>query len=317
MNKVWVLPPSEDWIVDRFVKEWAEDNADITVSNPTNADVIWLLADWAWRRLPPSLLASKKVLATVHHIVPAKFGWLERQEWDYRDRFITAYQVYNQHTFDFIAPMTQKPIHLVKYWANQKIWKRDGHQFELRKKYGLPSNAYLIGSFQRDTEGNDLKSPKLEKGPDLLADFLIKLHQNAEEARRTGWYDDRLGASQGWPCHVVLAGWRRQYIIGRLEVAGVPYAYFERPSQEVINELYQTLDLYPVTAREEGGPQSLIECGLLSVPVVSRPVGIAEQVLPVSAINDDVFLAKPEIPNVEEWKLPGGYQAYRDLIQSL
>lgn len=46
MNKVYVLPPSEDWIVDRFVKEWNEDNFDISVMHPKDADVIWLLADW-------------------------------------------------------------------------------------------------------------------------------------------------------------------------------------------------------------------------------------------------------------------------------
>jgi hypothetical protein len=28
--KVFVLAPKEDWIVDRFVKEWSEDNPDIT-----------------------------------------------------------------------------------------------------------------------------------------------------------------------------------------------------------------------------------------------------------------------------------------------
>ena len=100
-------------------------------------------------------------------------------------------------------------------------------------------------------------------------------------------------------------------------MASVPYTYFELPSQEIINELYQTLDLYPVTARHEGGPQSLIECGLLNVPVVSRPVGIAEQVLHPDAINDDVSLAYPHVPNIEDWKLPHGYNGYRDFILGL
>jgi hypothetical protein len=58
--------------------------------------------------------------------------------------------------------------------------------------------------------------------------------------------------------------------MGRLERAGIPYTYFERPEQDVLNELYQTLDLYPVTARCEGGPQALIEAALVGVPCVSR-----------------------------------------------
>lgn len=173
----------------------------------------------------------------------------------------------------------------------------------LRQKYQLPTDAFICGSFQRDTEGaslaNNVYLPKLEKGVDLLADFFEKTWDTRKDL------------------HILLAGWRRQYIIKRLENANIPYTYFELPSQEVINELYQTLDLYPVTARHEGGPQSLIECGLLNVPVVSRPVGIAEQVLPPEAINEDVTLARPRVPDVSRMLLPGGYEPYRTLIESL
>lgn len=300
MNKVFVLPPSEDWIVDRFVKEWNEDNSDISVLHPKDADVIWLLADWAWDQIAiTGLLNNKKVLTTVHHIAPEKFKDQDIKNFILRDKFTTAYHVYNLQTENFIKNFTSKPIHLLKYWANQNVWYKTEDKLELRKKYNLPESCFLIGSFQRDTEGSDLISPKLEKGPDLLADAIEK------------WY------SINNNIHVVLAGWRRQYIISRLNSKKIPYTYFERPEHKIINDLYQTLDLYPVTARCEGGPQSLIECGLLNVPVVSRNVGIASQVLSNESINDDVTLAIPNTPNVEEWKLPNGYKKYRELILSL
>lgn len=338
--KVYVLPPDEDWIVDRFVKEWSEDNSDITVDSPREADVLWLLADWCWKKIDPRLLESKRVLTTVHHIVPEKFGWNEKQDFVSRDSFTDAYHVYNQITMDFIRPLTQKPIHLIHYWANQKIWKRHplvsweqdrgrsptleeekspgslvGERFSprnfLRRKYKIPLDAYVIGSFQRDTEGKDLKSPKLEKGPDLLVEYLVNYHKKTL---------DRQPAPGRWvlpPLHVVLGGWRRQYVIRRLEEEGIEYTYFERPDQEVVNELYQTLNLYPVTARHEGGPQSLIECGLLGVPVVSRQVGISEQVLPPHSISNALYDAVPHVPDVERWKLPLGYEQYRRLIESM
>ena len=300
MNKVFVLPPSEDWIVDRFVREWNDDNSDICVNNPYDADVIWLLADWAWTQLiNTGLLTKKKILTTVHHVVPEKFNSAALRDFMLRDSVTTAYHVYNKNTLEFIRKLTQKPVHVIPYWANQKIWRPTGDKRELRLKHGLPPDAYLIGSFQRDTEGHDLISPKLEKGPDLLADYLEKLSKQRQDV------------------HVVLAGWRRQYIIKRLKSAGIPYTYFERPEHSVVNDLYQTLDLYPVTARCEGGPQSLIECGLLGVPVISRDVGIAGQVLPEPSINNDVSLATPTIPDVESWKLPYGYSGYRGLINSL
>jgi hypothetical protein len=301
VNKVFVLAPNENWIVDRFVNEWYEDNSDISTKNPLDADVIWLLADWCWNQLPIEFLKTKKVITTVHHIVPEKFTDNDRKSFALRDSVTDVYHVYNQQTLDFIKRFTKKPIHLIPYWANQKIWKKTGSKLELREKYDLPINAYLIGSFQRDTEGHDLISPKLEKGPDLLADYII--------------YKNSLNTSE--KIHVVLAGWRRQYLVKRLTDANIQFSYFERPSHEVINDLYQCLDLYPVSARCEGGPQALIECGLLNIPVISRNVGIASQILPIHSVSDDLRFAQPSIPNVSKYTLPEGYLPYKKLIETL
>lgn len=300
MSYVYVHPPSEDWIVDRFVSEWVTDNSDITTLDPNKADVIWLLADWCWSRFDLEFLKNKRVITSVHHIVPEKFGYQEKLDFALRDQITTVYHVYNQRTYDFIRPLTNKQIHFIPYWANQNIWKKTDDKSQLRQQYGIPDDPHVIviGSFQRDTEGRDLISPKLEKGPDLLCDFIEK--KSTQEK-----------------VFVVLAGWRRQYVMARLSSSSVAFKYFEKPSQSVVNDLYQTLDLYPVTARHEGGPQSLIECGLLQVPVVSRPVGIAEQVLPSCAISEEVLNATPAIPNVKNWMIPNGYEPFRKMIKSL
>ena len=305
MNKVFVLPPNEDWIIDRLVSEWYEFNSDISTKNVNEADVIWLLADFCWQRLS-HILRDKKVITTIHHIVPSKFNAAERFEFQLRDDVTTVYHVPNKHTLEFIKPLTKKPIVQVCYWANQHIWKKTGEKEELRKKYGLPNDSYLVGSFQRDTEAAGIPQgqylPKLEKGADLLVGAIISWHDKCKNY---------------FPVEVVLGGWRRQYVMKRLDSVGIKYHYFEKPSQEIINDLYQTLDLYPVTARQEGGPQSLIECGLLSVPVVSRSVGIAELVLPEISIDDDVTTAVPTVPNVKDHELPHGFEPYRALIKSL
>lgn len=303
--KVFALAPHEDWIVDRFVKEWSEDNADISTPNAAEADVIWLFADWAWTHLSFDMLRSKKVLTTIHHIVPEKFQAPQLYEFRARDDITDVYHVPNNFTRDFIAPLTKKPIHVIPYWANQKIWKKTGTRDELRKKYGIPQDAFVVGSFQRDTEGAGIAHgvflPKVEKGPDLLADFIEHLVE----------------AQKSLDVHVVLGGWRRQYLINRLVRAGINHTYLEKPSQPVLNELYQTLDLYPITARYEGGPQSLLECGLLNVLVVSRPIGMAPDVLEARSVRDDVMKAAPTIPNVSSLKLPQGYEPYRRLLETL
>ena len=125
MNKVYVLPPGEQWIVDRFVSEWNEDNADISVTNPNDADVIWLLADWCWNQLPLQLLQEKKVITTVHHIVPDKFYHSRSALADFkaRDQITDLYHVYNKRTEAFIRPLTTKPIYMINYWANNYLFK--------------------------------------------------------------------------------------------------------------------------------------------------------------------------------------------------
>lgn len=302
MTKVFVLPAREDWIVDRFVFEWTNDNKDISVNDPYEADVIWLMASWCWNHLPTQILTKKKVVATIHHIVPEKFNELKKMDFENRDKFVDLYHVYNEETKKFVESLTKKPVTLIEYWANQNIWKKTGEKNSLREAYGLPIDSYILGSFQRDSEGNNETHPKLEKGPDLFADYAKKI-----------WKDWKERKIQHTP-HVLLAGWRRQYLINRLNEEKIPFSYFERPPQRTLNDLYQTLDIYPVTSRCEGGPQSLIECGLLDVKVVSRNVGISNQVLPKTAIHDDVYFATPSVPNVESWKLPLGYRKYRKML---
>ncbi len=298
MARIFVLAPKEDWIVDRLVKEWYQDNSDISTQNVVSCDVIWLLAEWCYRYIDLKILKEKKVVTTVHHIVPEKLNNDAIHDFMLRDSITNMYHVPNAHTAKIVSNLTQKPIQIIPYWANQRIWKKTGNKREIRKKFGIQDDEFVIGSFQRDTEGKDLITPKLEKGPDLLVDAI------------GSWSKDK-------KVHVLLGGWRRQYILTRLKSLNVKVTYIELPTQEVLNEMYQAVDLYPVTARYEGGPQSLIECGLLGVPVVSRDIGIASDVLSPSAISDDVFHAKPEIPNVDKLILPLGFNRYRDMFINL
>jgi glycosyltransferase involved in cell wall biosynthesis len=43
--------------------------------------------------------------------------------------------------------------------------------------------------------------------------------------------------------------------------------------------LYNTLDLYVVGSRCEGGPQAIFECAATQTPIISTPVGYATQIL--------------------------------------
>lgn len=298
--KCWILQPHESWIVDEMAKQFKRDNSEICTEKIEEADVVWAMADWCFEKIPSSHIKERKpIVQMLHHFVPEKFDQRAALMFVYRDQFTTAYTVPNEHTLQFIIEkgLTKKPVHVVPYWVDSQSWRKTADKLELRKKYGLPDNEFLVGSFQRDTEGHDLTSPKMEKGPDLFCDFVEMEHA-------------------AFVPFVVLAGWRRQYVISRLEKAGVAYKYFELPNQETLNELYQTLDLYPVCSRYEGGPQAFGEAGILGIPVISRPVGMATSVLPESAIDPDVWKAVPAVPNVEHIRTPGGYVKHIEILKS-
>ena len=303
--KIFLLKSHENWICDRLIQEWEEHNPDCVTQDPLTADVIWLLPGWCWNQVPQWLLKQKKVILTVHHIVPEKFDLQKQQEFAFRDQFIDAYHVPCKKTRAQIDKLTNKPIANIPFWVNPDLWYSKKENCEkLKEKYGLSRTSFLVGSFQRDTEGSDLVSPKLEKGPDLFCDAIESYHTKKIDIQ------------------VILAGWRRQYVINRLEKANIPYRYFELPSFEVINDLYNCLDLYIVAARHEGGPQAIVECAVTRTPIVSTNVGLASEILAdesVSSIGAD--LGRPNVDvaydNVQKYLMPTGFLNFRKFFSSI
>ena len=261
--KIFVLAPKEDWICDRLVSEWYAAFPEFCTKNINDADVIWLLAGWCWNHLPIEILKNKKIIVTEHHIVPEKFTQQKYQNFMIRDQFVDCYHVPNEKTRSLLCQLTNKRIEVISYWYNDKLWYPID-KTKARKELGLSINDYYVGSFQRDTEGSDLKTPKLEKGPDLFCDYLIRNRSKIECTNKL---------------HVLLGGWRRQYVENRLKKAKISYTLFEKTSLDMIRLLYAACDLYVVSSRFEGGPQAIIEAAAMEVPIISTDVGIASTVL--------------------------------------
>ena len=126
----------------------------------------------------------------------------------------------------------------------------------LIKSTGIPENAVVIGSFQKDGvgwgEGNE---PKLIKGPDIFLEVVSNLKSEIPNL---------------W---VLLSGLSRGYVKNGLDKLGVSYRHQYLKNFRDLPKLYDALDLYIITSREEGGPKACLESMAKGIPLVTTAVG--------------------------------------------
>ena len=303
--KIYLNKPKEDWVVDRFVKEWSKENNKITTKFARNADIVWNIAPWTWMNIPKVHLKEKKAVCTIHHIDENKFDEVQQKEFFERDQFIDAYHTISHNSKIQIVKLTKKPIYVLPFWVNQKVWFEIKDKEVLRRKYNIEPDVYLVGSFQRDTEGHDLVSPKLSKGPDNFIKIVKDLYLKHEKLT------------------VLLAGKRRNYVINKLKEAKIPYIYNEMVNFKTLNELYNCLDLYIVSSRIEGGPQAILECGITRTPIISTDVGIASEILNKKSIFDmkNYSYCEPDVDYAynqsKKFILPNGMNSYIEMFRKI
>jgi len=254
--KIFCHIPRENWIVDRMGSEFKNYSKHNVSFDKIESDtsLIWLLGSWCWNQIPVPILESLPVVCTIHHEVPWKFDEKRKQNFLSRDKIVNHYLTYTKETKDLIESLSSKPVTILPHWVNTSIWKKENKE-ECQEILNLPKDKFFIGSFQRDTEGHDLTTPKLEKGPDIFVQKVIDISKIKDNV------------------HVVLAGWRRQYVISELKKNNIDFTYFELPDTKKLNILYNALDLYIVSSRCEGGPQAIFECGYLETPIITTRVG--------------------------------------------
>ena len=269
---------------------------------------MWVIAPWSFSDKDFRKFKNKKVVCSIYHIENTKKNSPEIKRIYELDKFIDAYHTISLKTRDELAKVTDKPIYYIPLWVNQNIWFHIKNKKELRNKYNFDDKDFLVGSFQRDTEGHDLLSPKLIKGPDIFIKIVSNLYKNNQNLK------------------IVLAGNRRQYVITELEKQNIPYKYFEMTDFDMLNELYNILDLYLVTSRLEGGPQALVECGLTKTPIISTDVGIADKILSTESIFDYKELssfdkAKPNVDfafqESSKLTIPNGMVKYIEMFEKV
>lgn len=303
--KIFLSNINESWVVDRFRSDWYLHNSKISTNSIKKADIIWIISPWIWKNLKTKYLKDKKVVCSIYHIDFEKFTEKDEKEFYARDEFVDIYHVISKKTVLQLKKLTDKEILSIPFWVDQNLFYEISNKNDLRQKFNFNNQDYLIGSFQRDTEGSDLLTPELIKGPDIFLEIVTDLFTQNKNIK------------------VVLTGKRRNYLIENFKKRDIPFKYFEMVNSSDLNELYNILDLYLVTSRLEGGPQAILECGISKTPILSTDVGVAPEILNKKSIfNIDEFnQAKVDVgyayKNSLKFTIPDGMASYINMFRDL
>ncbi len=163
----------------------------------------------------------------------------------------------------------KKKIIIIKVGFDSKSFINNKNSNYLKKKFDLPLNKLIIGSFQKDGDGwGEGLSPKLIKGPDILCKVINELNKK-------------------FKIHILLTGPSRGYVKEFLKKNNISFTHNYLKNYSDLPQYYSMLDLYLITSREEGGPKALIECMSMNIPFVSTKVGIADEICNYS--QSDIF----------------------------
>ena len=178
------------------------------------------------------------------------------------DRIVTAASLVEDRLLDWGVP--QSKIVRIPIGVDTTLFSppSDTQRAEARKRFKIPDDALVVGSFQKDGVGwGDGMDPKIIKGPDIFVETMRGLK------------------ASGLPVIAFLTGPARGYVKRKLVCDGIPFVHtFVKNHADLIN-CYHVLDLYLVTSREEGGPMGLMESMSSGIPVVSTPVGMAPDLI--------------------------------------
>ena len=300
--KIYANKANENWVCDRMRNEFYKHCPHLACDDINQADVFWAMAPWHLGNC--SSWKNKNLLISLYHIVPEKFN---KKKLAHYNENASAFHVICEKTKEAIAPYVSKPIFVAPFWLNHDIFF-PLNKAQCRQELNLPPSALIIGSFQRDTEGKDKRSPKLEKGPDQFCDIIEEMHRSTPNL------------------HVLLGGWRRQYITTRLDQSNIPYTQLTRCSFEILNKMYNAVDVYITASRQEGGPQAIPEAIATRTPIISTNVGCAPLFLPEDYIFDHPYYhnslqhalkgAAPSL-SIEPYKIPQGFDSFINMFKSL
>ncbi|MFW9997984.1 MAG: glycosyltransferase family 4 protein [Candidatus Odinarchaeota archaeon] len=213
--------------------------------------------------IPPLNYRKTKNVVTCFHIDPDARKTIAKVKDNFEEIDIlhTSCQITKEILIDELDMTGAEKIKVIPLGVDHEIFRELQCKNELRKKYGIPTDKFVIGSFHKDGIGwGEGLTPKLIKGPDTLVDVLRRLSSKND-------------------LFVLLTGPARGFVKSKLEKYDIPYRHFFINNYLDMNLYYNMIDAYLITSRAEGGPKGLIESMACKIPVVSTRVGMAHDIV--------------------------------------
>lgn len=255
------------------------------------ADILYSVYWEALKEIPESILRSKKVICNLS-------GEWARYEKDFQGDFLRVapfvdiWVVRSRKAQEDVRAKGHESFY-IPYTVNTDIFKplNAERRAEIRRKLKIPEGAYVIGNFMRDSEGGNLRTPKLVKGPDIFAEIASLVYDRHKNMV------------------VLLAGPRRHWLRTHLREKNIPFIFagykvffddmrINTLHRSRLNELYNALDLSIVSSRSEAGPHAVLEAAAAQCPQISTRVGIAPDILSEGELYKDAAEAAEKICNL-------------------
>lgn len=266
---IYYIIENVDWAVSEVAKDILPYINQYTVKCVTRTDFINKKSIIHYGSLNTFLEDKKiekhsenKVIVTCFHIVdsdPRKYSIIEKDKYVYR--WHTSCNITKKKLVELGIDETK--IIVIPISVNIENYKViDKQEKKIQKrKLGIEDGKIVIGYFQKDGNGwGEGNIPKLIKGPDIFCNAVEQI-------------------SLKYDIFVLLSGPARGYVKKRLEEANIPYKHLVFDEAKEVSQLYQLLDIYMVTSREEGGPRAILESMASGVPIISTEVGQAPDII--------------------------------------
>ena len=269
MNVHFTAGDGKGWALDEDLRQIrASLEAMILESSAAAAEVIHAPFWQNLAMVDPEILKRSFVIA---HADNPPFFYLKQPAFLAGQQQVDLWVARSQEALSQFQALGLPAVH-IPYTIDPGLFFPIEDKAALRREFGIPEKAYVIANFHRDTEGADLRIPKVQKNPEFMMAILRRLKD------------------KGVPFHVLLAGPRRHWIREALRNEGMTFTFVGKEvggddfgtnilNRATLNRLYNVADLYLIPSRWEGGPQSSMEAAACRCKILSVPIGVGRDIL--------------------------------------